>query len=129
MPWRPNPLQPGEWEWYSPDPQGEVAFNLRDVSEEHPDVFTPDDFIGKEDVAMTIRVGRTIDKRTGESATHEITVFFDGGENEEEFWDNYHEAIREAIDETADDFQDDFPDVDIDESSSGADVAVVAIGR
>src|SRR5216684_2726085 len=109
---------------------GEDAFNLREVSERHPKEFTPDPFFNKR-VSMNVRVVRAIDARRGQFLELSHNVEFEGGDDEEEFWDNYHEAVREAIaadkQEAEDFFDDNNLDVDVDDTSEGAGVIITGM--
>lgn len=74
---------------------------------------------------MTVRSTRRVGP--GEIDQRDTRVAFDPGFSEEEFWDNYHAAIREAINESWEDFHDDYPDIDRDEDSYGESVATVGV--
>ena len=102
-----------------PGVEQEFGFNLREVGS-----LDPARFVGKGEATMNVTVTRFVD---GEPVTIEKVVTFDTGEDDDDFWRNYHEGLREAIDESWDDFQADYPDLDREDGSDSASVAVGAI--
>lgn len=130
-----GPGDPFEAYWTPSRPQSEEdAFNLKDVSRQYPEEFSPDMFIGR-DVTMNVKIVRAIDAREGQFLDLTHTVSFYGGEDEEEFWDNYHEAVREAIarnkEESEEWAEENDLDVEIEDTSRGAGVRIsgMAVSR
>ncbi len=114
--------------WVSRETLGEQAFHLRDVSAQHPDVFRPDQFIGQETpVTANLRFEIVVDRQAGEIVTYERTISFDAGDDEDDFYFNYHEAVRDALEEVQETYGDDYPDRDTaDYESFGAYVSALA---
>lgn len=77
-------------------PLGLFAFQVKD---QRPDV--ADSFVGKNTVTAKVVYGYT-DPDAGEAYDVERFVEFEGGEDEEEFWDNYHDAVRDDLDDFID---------------------------
>lgn len=92
--------------WSSPDPEGEVAFNLEDRNRQSPPPWTPrleERFRGQSVVTVTgyweFRASPTVP-----AVAEDFKIEFDPGETDEEFWSYYYEALRELHDEiTSDD--------------------------
>jgi hypothetical protein len=99
--------------------EAEIGFNLREAG-----TLDPSRFIGRGEVTMSVTVTRFVD---GRPVPIDRVVTFDAGEDEDDFWRNYHEALRDTIDETWDDFSEEYPDVERDEGSDAATVSVGAI--
>ncbi len=125
-----GPGDPFGTQWEPRKKTAEDAFNLKEVSERHPKEFSPRPFLGKH-VAMNVRVVRAIDARQGQFLELTHTVEFEGGDDEEEFWDNYHEAVREALEtnreESEEWFDENDYDIDVDDTSESAGVMVTGM--
>lgn len=110
--------------WRAENREGEQAFGLRDNRGDFG--FNVDQFIGKDSVTANITVSRKLDD--GRIDTRPVVIEFEGGEDESEFFDNYHEAVRDAIQETWEDFEQEYPDIDQGDSDSYSSfVALVAM--
>jgi len=88
--------------WTSPDPEGEVAFNLEDRDKQRPpnwEPSLPDRFRGQ----SVVKIKGYWEYRaspTTPAVAEDFEIEFDPGATEEEFWSFYFEAIREFHDET-----------------------------
>ena len=116
-----TPTVPTPTERWTP-PTGvteEFGFNLREVG-----TLDPNRFVGKGEATMTVTVTRFAD---GVPVPIERVVTFDTGEDDDDFWRNYHEALRDAIDETWEEFHEEYPDYEREDGSDSAAVSVGAI--
>lgn len=80
-------------EWTPGPEQGEFAFNLRDVNELER-IGIPERFRGQR-VSADFRLQIFSEGRTRAPEERFLTIEFDGGESDQEFWSNYYEALRE----------------------------------
>src|SRR5712692_1654789 len=80
-------------------PQGRFAFLAKDQRPDIADVRAgrrPDALI-----SANVTFAYT-DSRTGETRDESRVIHFEAGENEDEFFDNYHDAVREELDDVID---------------------------
>ncbi len=80
-------------------PQGRFAFLAKDQRPDIADVRAgrrPDALI-----SANVTFAYT-DSRTGEMRDESRVIHFEAGENEDEFFDNYHDAVREELDDVID---------------------------
>lgn len=80
-------------------PEGRYAFLARDQRPDIADRFGR--FFGTDrQITASLKFGYT-DPKSGKKFDVPHTITFDVGEDEEEFWDNYADAVREALDEVS----------------------------
>lgn len=84
-------------EWTPGPEEGEFAFNLRDVNEAER-LGVPERFFGQR-VTADFRLQVFSEGRTQPPEERFLTIEFDAGESELEFWSNYYEALRETYEE------------------------------
>ncbi len=75
-------------------PAGVFGFDVRDQRPDVAPIFV--DRGGQ--VTASVRFGFT-DPKTGEAFDMERVILFEAGEDEDEFWDNYHDALRDELDD------------------------------
>jgi hypothetical protein len=80
--------------WRSPNPEGEFAFNLRDRDAEQG--FGLWDRFRTRDTAHVTVTYEYRETAGSDPQSREYDIEFDVGEDEDEFWRNYHAAIREG---------------------------------
>lgn len=88
--------------WRSPDPEGEVAFNLQDRDEHVPPFWTPklsERFRGFSVVHIVGYWEYRASPQTP-AVAEDFELEFDPGPTPESFWSYFFEAIRELHDET-----------------------------
>jgi len=91
--------------WTSPDPEGEAAFNLEDVDNREPPVWSPkisERFRGQSVVTVKGYWEYRPDPKSP-AQSDEFTFKFDPDETAEEFWSFYYEQLRELHDEITSD--------------------------
>ena len=91
--------------WQSPDPEGEVGFNLKDRDEMEPPPWTPS-LVERFRNAVSVTVSGYWEYRASPQSAALADDFertFDPGSTAEEFWSAYFEAIREVMDEVTND--------------------------